>query len=219
MAQDEAGTMKLYLSSYKLGNETETLKSWLASTQKRVGYVPNAFDFTSVSSEKRAEHMEFDMSELKALALRVEVLDLCDYFGKKDGLREKMAELDMLWVSGGNTFVLRQAMRLSGFDELIDELKMRDDFVYGAYSAGCCVLSPTLKGLQIVDDPYDFPYSEIHEPIWDGLGLIDYAFLPHFDSDHPESEDISKEVTYCKGNGIPFKTVRDGEVVAVERLE
>ena len=73
-----------------------------------------------------------------------------------------------------------------------------------------------MKGLQTVDDPYDFPYEAIHEPIWEGLGLINYAFLPHYDSNHPESEDIAKEVIYCKENKIPFKTVRDGEVVLME---
>lgn len=206
--------MKLYLSSYKLGDEIETLKKWLASGAKKVGYIPNAFDFTGMPPENRVKHMDFDMNELKALGLNVEVLDLRDTFGKKDALREKLKQFDGLWVSGGNTFVLRQAMRLSGFDELVGELAEREEFVYGGYSAGCCVLSPTLKGLQTVDDPNNFPYS-LKEPIWEGLGLIDYAFLPHFDSDHPESEDINKEVAYCTENGIPFKTVRDGEVILI----
>jgi dipeptidase E len=207
--------MKLYLSSYKLGDETETLKKWLAFGDGRVGYIPDAFDFIGMPPENRVKHMDFDMNELKALGLSVEVLDLRDYFGKKEALREKLAELDGLWVSGGNTFVLRQAMRLSGFDELVGELAKRKDFVYGGYSAACCVLSPTLKGLQIVDDPNNHPYEGLKETIWEGLGLIDYAFLPHFDSDHPESEDIDKEVAYCTENGIPFKTVRDGEVILV----
>jgi dipeptidase E len=209
--------MKLYLSSYKLGEQTELLKEWLAGTQKRVGYIPNAFDFTSWSDPaNRAKHMEFDMNELKGLGFQMELLDLKDYFGKTAELKAKLAELDMLWVSGGNTFVLRQAMRLSGFDQLLGALSAREDFVYGGYSAGCCVLSPTLKGLQIVDDPNDFPYEGCKETIWEGLGLIDYAFLPHYDSDHPESADIDKEVAYCTEQGIPFKTVRDGEVIVVE---
>ena len=210
--------MKLYLSSYKLGDETETLKRWMALTQKRVGYVPNAFDFTGMPPENRVKHMDFDMNEVRALGFSVEVLDLRDYFGKKDALREKLNQLDMLWVSGGNTFVLRQAMRLSGFDELIVGLQAREDFVYGGYSAACCVLSPTLKGLQIVDDPSNHPYEGLKETIWEGLGLIGYAFLPHFDSDHPESDDIDKEVAYCTEHGLSFKTVRDGEVVLMERV-
>ncbi len=204
--------MKLYLSSYKLGEKTETLKQWLASSKKRVGYIPNALDFIGMPSENRTKHMDFDMNELKVLGFAVEVLDLRDYFGKKDALREKLAQLDMVWVSGGNTFVLRQAMKLSGFDELVGELAELEDFIYGGYSAGCCVLSPNLKGLQIVDDPNNFPYS-LKEPIWNGLGVLEYLFLPHYDSDHPESEAIDKEVIYCTDHKIPYRTVRDGEVV------
>ncbi len=205
--------MKLYLSSYKLGNETETLKKWLAPTKKRVGYIPNALDF--LEPDRFKVNTEFDMNQLNDLGFEVEILDLRDYFERIEVLRTKLLELDMLWVSGGNTFILRQAMRLSGFDELIADLQKRPNFVYGGYSAGCCVLSPTLQGLQIVDEPYVYPY-ELKETIWEGLGLIDYAFLPHFDSDHPESEAINKEVEYCKKNNLPFRTVRDGEVVIVE---
>lgn len=207
--------MRLYLSSYKLGNKTVILKQWLASSNKKVGYIPNAFDFTGMPPENRIKHMDFDINELKILGFTVEVVDLRDYFGRKDALRKKLHSLNMLWVSGGNTFVLRQAMRLSGFDELIHELQQRDDFVYGGYSAGCCVLSFTLKGLQTVDDSSNYPYEGFKETIWEGLGLLDYLFLPHFDSDHPESEDINKEVVYCTENSIPFKTVRDGEVVTL----
>ena len=210
--------MRLYLSSYKLGNETATLKKWLTQTEKRVGYIPDAFDFTGMPPENRAKHMDFDMSELTALGFDVEVLDLREYFGRTDALREKLFALDMVWVSGGNTFVLRQAMRLSGFDRLVADLCARADFVYGGYSAGCCVLSPTLKGLQTVDDPNNFPFEALHEVIWEGLGVIDYAFLPHYDSDHPESADIDREVAYCNENVIPFKTVRDGEVLLSEVL-
>ena len=186
--------MKLYLSSYKLGNETETLKKWLAPT-KREWIYSECIRF--LEPDRFKVNTEFDMNQLNDLGFEVEILDLRDYFERIEVLRTKLLELDMLWVSGGNTFILRQAMRLSGFDELIADLQKRPNFVYGGYSAGCCVLSPTLQGLQIVDEPYVYPY-ELKETIWEGLGLIDYAFLPHFDSDHPESEAINKEVEYCK---------------------
>ena len=208
--------MKFYLSSYKLGEKAETLKEWMAFGEKKVGYIPNAFDFTKMDPENRKKHMDFDIAGLKDLGFTVEVLDLRDFFGKKEELEGKLKSLDMLWVSGGNTFVLRQAMKLSGFDTLFAKLRERKDFVYGAYSAGCCVLSTTLLGLQIVDEPFEYPYPESQETIWEGLGVLDYMFLPHFDSDHPESADIDKEVEYCKMHGLPFKTVRDGEVIAFQ---
>jgi dipeptidase E len=51
--------------------------------------------------------------------------------------------------------------------------------------------------------------------LWDGLGIIDHVFLPHFDSDNPESDAIRKQLDYCKEKGIPYKTLRDGEVIIV----
>ena len=104
-------------------------------------------------------------------------------------------------------------MKLSGFDVIFNELLERDDFVYSGYSAGICVLSKSLTSLQIVDKPTDNPYDEIKETIWEGLGFLDYMILPHYDSDHPESLDIDKEIRYCIENKVLFLALRDGEVL------
>lgn len=204
--------MKLYLSSYKVGNETEKLQGLLAG--KTVGYIPNAGDFSSADPIKSKEVTDRDTASLKELGIDVEMLNLRYFFRKKDTLRKKLQELGGIWIRGGNTFVLRQAMKLSGLDELLtQELTSRNDFVYGGYSAAGCVLSPSLQCYQIVDDPMETPYEESKEVLWDGLGLIDFAFMPHFDSDHSESADINREIEYCKKHNIPFKTLRDGEVL------
>ena len=142
------------------------------------------------------------------------MLDLRDYFGKQDELRNKLEERGAIFISGGNVFVLRQAMRLSGLDKILPELQ-DTDFLYAGYSAAGCVLAPNLKAYEIVD-PLDTPYSEQKEVIWKGLGFVDWALMPHWDSDHPESADIDKEIAYCKENNIPYKAIRDGEVIVIE---
>jgi hypothetical protein len=43
--------MKFYLSSFKLGNETEKLKALLPNG--RIGFVPNALDFTAADPNRR----------------------------------------------------------------------------------------------------------------------------------------------------------------------
>lgn len=186
------------------------------SQNNKVGYVPNALDFSSANRQRKKEHIEADVSSLKAMGLDVQVIDLRNYFGKQDALQKTIDTLGGIWVSGGNTFVLRQAMKLSGLDEILYRLTERKDFVYGGYSAAGCVLSPKLDAYQIVDDATDTPYSELKEVLWDGIGLLDYVFLPHFDSDHPESSAIEKEIKYCIENQIPFKTFRDGEVLIID---
>lgn len=208
--------MKFYLSSYKLGNEVDKLQKMLCKETNMFGYIPNALDYSEASSARVREHMQADISSLTELGIHVQLLDLRDFFGKENALRNKLKSLDGVWVSGGNVFVLRQAMRLSGFDTILREILVRKDFVYGGYSAAGCVLSPSLDAYQLVDNANDTPYAESKDIIWDGLGLIDFAFLPHFDSDHPESKDIAKEVVYCTKHKIPFKAIRDGEVLILE---
>lgn len=209
------GNMKLYLSSYKLGNEVEKLKA-LVPKNNKTGYIPNALDGSKWSEEDRTDHIGSDMDDLKAIGLDVELLDLQDYFGKKEALQKKVDELGVVWVGGGNTFVLRQAMKLSGFDDILKQLVGRKDFLYGAYSAGVCVLSPSLKVYAITDDATAMPYSGIKEVVWEGIGLLDYVVEPHYASDHPESKSTDKEIKYCISNKILFKALRDGEVIIIE---
>ncbi len=204
--------MRFYLSSYKVGNKVKKLKE-LIPNGKKLGFIPNALDHADL--KKREESNERNMKELIDLGIEVEMLDLKSYFGKEEQLKKKIKALGGVWIRGGNTFVLRQAMKLSGFDKIIKSIK-RKAFLYGGYSAGICILAPSLKPLQQVDDPNVMPYKELKEVIWDGLNLLDYIILPHYKSNHPESKDIDKEVLYCKKNKIPFKTLKDGQVIIIE---
>jgi dipeptidase E len=205
--------MKYYLSSYELGNEADRLKALAA--KGKIGYIPNARDFTGADPKRKADRNTSDMNSLRELGLQVELIDLRDYFGKQHELKEKLEELGAIFISGGNVFVLRQAMKLSGLDEVLEELQDHEDFLYAGYSAAGCVLAQNLKMYEIVDK-VDAPYIEQKEVIWEGLGVVDWAFMPHWDSNHPESADIEKEIAYCKKNDISYRAIRDGEVIILE---
>ena len=207
--------MKFYLSSYKLGNKVKKLKELVPKENKRTAYIPNALDFSD-DLERRKKSEQCDIEELKELGLDVDIVDLRDYFGKKSKLERKISEFGVIWVRGGNLFVLRQAMKLSGFDELLKKLTKKNDVLYGGYSAGICVLAPSLKGVELMDDLNVRPYGKKLKIIWEGLGIIDYSIVPHYKSDHPESEDADKVVKYMEDNKIPFKKLRDGEVIIIE---
>jgi dipeptidase E len=209
--------MKLYLSSYNFGNEKDKIVGLMPKMNKKIGYIPNAMDFSGVDKKKLRQGINDHFTEFRNLGIKPQILDLRKYFEKKSELQKKLDELGGVWVRGGNTFVLRQAMKLSGFDKLIHRLKKRTDFLYGGYSAGICILAPSLESLQIVDDPTELPYKQQRKVIMEGLGILDYMILPHYKSDHPESAEINKEVAYCKRNKIPFKTLRDGEVIIIEK--
>lgn len=209
--------MKFYLSSYKLGNEEniEKFKSAFAQTNKLTACISNALDFSTDVARREESELE-NMAILAKIGLKPEQFDLRNFFGKKEELKEALKKYDLFWVRGGNTFVLRQAMSLSGFDEfLIESNKQNKPLIYSGYSAGICVLGPTLKGIATVDDPTQKPYGD-YETIWEGLNILDYLILPHYQSNHPESVYVDKEVEFCKNKNIPFKTLSDGEVIIIE---
>lgn len=202
--------MKFYLSSFGLGDEAKSLVD--LSPNKKIGYINNARDFTGADMERKAKRAQTEIAELASLGLEVEKVDLKKYFDRSGKLKEKIRSLAAVFVSGGNVFVLRQAFKLSGLDHILQSIEPESDFLYAGYSAGVCVLSPNLKAYDIVD-PLDTPYPQQSEIIWDGVGLIDFAFMPHWQSDHPESALIEKEIAYCEENKITYRALRDGEVI------
>ncbi len=209
--------MKFYLSSYKIGgtHEVEKLKK-LLPVNKRVAYIANSLDFSN-DLDRRKQSEQEDIDQLTQVGLKVENFDLRNFFNKPEKLEKDIKNYGVIWVRGGNVFVLRQAMKLSGFDNLLKKLAKEDnEILYGGYSAGVCILAPSLKGLELVDDITQHPYSEKPDLIWEGLGLIDYVIVPHFQSDHPESELVNAVVEKYKKDGTKFKALRDGEVIITE---
>lgn len=202
--------MKLYLSSYRLGDNPEKLVR-LFSENKKVAVIANAMDF--VGNLEREESVRNSITELKNIGLFPEEVDLRYYFDKQKELSKKLNDYGAVYVRGGNTFILRQAMARSGFDKWIKNKNKDPNFIYAGYSAGICVLSSTLHGLELVDDPRIIPEGYNAKIIWDGLGIVDFSFAPHYKSDHPESGNVDKEVEYFIKHKMPFKTLRDGEVI------
>jgi dipeptidase E len=205
--------MKLYLSSYHIGDEPQKLVD-LVGNNKKAAVIPNALDF-STDIDRRKASMQREIDDLKKLGLEPEEVDLRKYFGKPDELSKKLSDYGMIWVRGGNVFTLRRAYKQSGMDDWLKGQKDNKELVYAGYSAGVCVLSDTLKGLEIVDDPNIIIEGYPKETIWEGLGIIDFAFVPHYQSNHQESEAVNKTVEYYVKNGIEYKALHDGEAIVI----
>jgi dipeptidase E len=206
--------MKLYLSSYKLGDNATELEGIVSKLyNKKTAYISNALDFSD-DQARREKSEQNDIDQLSELKLEVEKVDLRGYFGKKDALEKALRNFGVIWVCGGNLFVLRQAMRLSGFDEIFKKLVSKN-ILYGGYSAGVCVLSPTLKGMDLMDDATLKPYGNSQGVIWCGLGAINYSVVPHYKSNHPESRNATKVVNFMIKNKIPFVALQDGEAIII----
>ena len=205
--------MKLYLSSYKLGDKTEELKKWIADYNNKICLIPNSRDVFP-DGERKVTGIQADVKDLEDLGFDVTVISLKDYFNRKEELSKRLEEFSAFYVIGGNTFALRQAMYLSGFDEYLKSIEDKPDYLYAGYSAGICVLAKNMHGLDVCDDPSINPYGI--ETIWEGLGYFDYIFLPHYKSNHKETKLIDDSVEYCNKNNIKYRTLRDGDVIIAD---
>jgi dipeptidase E len=205
--------MRMYLSSFRMGDHPERLVE-LLDAPGPAAVIANAID--GASDEVRREDVERELGALAELGLDAEELDLRDYFDERERLAAELLRYQLVWVRGGNTFMLRHALAASGADEILTGLVAQDALVYGGYSAGCCVLAPSLRGLELVDDPEAVTETHGVPAIWDGLGLIEYAFVPHVDSpEHPETEACSRLAEYYRAKGVAYRTLRDGEAIVV----
>jgi dipeptidase E len=103
-----------------------------------------------------------DLDDLDAAGLDVTLMDL-----REPAAVANLATYDIVWVRGGNVFVLRQVLANTGTDIVLLDLLHRNAVVYGGYSAGACVLAPDLTGLALVDDP-----AAVAEPIYGEVLLV-----------------------------------------------
>jgi dipeptidase E len=204
--------MRLYLSSFRIGEKPQDLVS-VFGYGKRVAIIANATDTNN--TEERLIKVQAESSLLQDLGFKTEEIDLRKFFLKSNELRSTLHNFDCIWVRGGNVFLLRRAFRQSGFDEILKELLNENRVAYGGYSAGVCILAPTLKGLEFVDDPYSITSEYESEVLWDGLEIIPYSIAPHYKSLHPESANIDKCIDYFEQNNMPYEALKDGEVILV----
>jgi dipeptidase E len=203
---------KLYLSSYKFGRSPETLGA-LVDANTKAAIIMNAEDV--FGPQHLPDRIEANKRALADLGIEAEDLDLRDYFNEPDKLKTELGRFGLIWAVGGNAFVLRRAMRYSGFDQIAPGRVRDGSLVYAGYSAGSVVAARTLQGIEVVDDPNEVPGGYDSEVIWDGLDLIDFSIAPHYRSEHPESPLIEDVVRVFKSKDLPYKAIHDGEAVVV----
>jgi dipeptidase E len=213
--------MRLYLSSERLGERAGALLGIISG--KRVAIIANGYDHSSAAAREIYRTEVYDpVAEFLSLGLAPQQLDLRAHFGDPESLRQRLANYDLVWVMGGNSFVLRRAMRQSGFDHVIRDLLEADAIAYGGYEAGAIVAGPNLRGMELMDDPWEVPLGYDEPLIWHGLGLTPFAIVPHYRSRHPDAAAAEKVVSYLEAKKLRHRALQDGEVIVrvgnLERL-
>lgn len=200
----------MLLSSHALGEHGSRLRD-LVGDGTRAGLIFNALD----QYDTRLRRLPLETAQLVELGLEREELNLRDHFGDQEGLRDRLDDLDLVWVLGGNAFVLARAMALSGFRAA--SMPALDDgrLTYAGYSVGACVTGPDLRGLHLMDDDAVVPEGYAADSPTEALGWVPWRIVPHWTDDG--SEPAATAAAEClRREGVPFRKLRDGESIVVE---
>ena len=176
--------------------------------------IANALD--DAPPDVRRSGVQRELAALTDLGFDAAELDLRDYFGQEQQLRCDLAGVALAWLRGGNVFMLRFALFRSAGDVVLRDLLAADALVYAGYSAGACVLSSTLRGLEVVNDAGAVMRIYGSEPVWDGLALLKEAFVPHYQSPgHPETAAIDLVAARYQAEGVGYRPLRDGQALLI----
>ncbi|MGW6694972.1 Type 1 glutamine amidotransferase-like domain-containing protein [Rhodococcus sp. NPDC054953] len=206
--------MRLFLASYRFGADPDRLLR-LTGGPGRVAVIANAAD---AWGSARDSAVVSDLVPLRRLGFEPQELDLRRFVNAPDRLRDELSGYRTVWVRGGNTFVLRAQLARSGADTVLTDLLRADALVYAGYSAGACVLAPSLRGLDLVDDPAEVAAACGVPVVWEGLGLVDHAIVPHYRSPGYPAEESARIERIADGyrrDGVKHRTLTDDEVIVV----
>lgn len=114
-----------------------------------------------------------DLEKLKSLGFQI---DICDINGISiDRFLPRFKSADILYFEGGSTQWLRKCIKNSGLEDQL--LKLLETRIWIGVSAGSCVLCPTI--CNSCQDLFD---EKITDGPIDGLGLVDFQFIPHLNN-------------------------------------
>jgi dipeptidase E len=196
--------MRLFLCSSTITRTVSELTD-LVRAGARVGVTANALD------DEDAMRRQALASETTALArngLDPFELDLRRHYEQPELLHDALTDVDMVWATGGNVFMLMDAVRRSGFDVVLRARLDDDTLAYGGCSAGACVCGPILRGFELIDDALPEGGAS-----WDGLGLIPFTILPHFKAAGPTGRAVGRLVLYYRVHRLPYRALRDGQAI------
>ncbi len=126
-------------------------------------------------------------------------------------LKQDFANVDLIFVAGGNTFYLLDQAYRSGFFHLLQS----DDWqnkIYVGSSAGSLLVCPDISVTKYIDDPTVAPNLKSTQ----GVGLVPFVVLPHwgtieFQTEYRQLFDAGYDLHF------PLVMLRDNQYLLVEK--
>ena len=199
------GRVKLLLLSLNPGAMRPFLDGVASGAPLRVGYIDDAqvayADAPWVLAERRSIE-----------ALGHELVDITARDLTAADFAAMLSAVDAVYVAGGSTFALLEALRVTGNDDILAE-RVRGGLPYIGCSAGSIIAGPDIAPASLMDDPRDGPALTD----FGGLGLIGRTVIPHADgllAPYPPS--LIEETIATYGESHDLLPVRDDQALRVD---
>lgn len=101
-------------------------------------------------------------------------------------VEKKINDADIIYIGGGNTVKLVSTLKETGMDEMIKKAGDKGCVLAGISAGAITYLKYGLSDIEIMEGVSN-NYVKV-----DGLGFLDYMFVPHFSSDPKKKEDLEK---------------------------
>lgn len=193
--------MKLLLTSSGLSKRAigEKLQQMVSKPPSdcKVGFIPTAANVEPYNKD----WMIAQFGQLQRYGFYQ--IDIVDIAANGVDWRDRLADVDVLWLSGGNTFYLLDQVRRTGFDEWLKQYGQ--DKVYVGGSASSILVTPTIAIAEEIDD------NVVELEDLRGLGLVNFEINVHCDA-----EGLRATEEYAKYAKYAVYALDDLSAIAVE---
>ena len=196
--------MKNMILTSSLYESIELVKKFLDKNteSKKILFIPTA---TNIDEYKKYIHLT--QKAFEDFGYEVENFDVSIF--SEEIAKEKLSEVKIIFISGGNTFYLLQELKRKNLIPYLKE-RIENGLLYIGESAGSVIAAPDIEYASIVDDKT--LATELDD--YTGLNLVDFYIVPHFEEE-PFVESSRNTVELYKDK-LDLKLINNKEAILVE---
>ena len=197
--QSQAKTILLTSTGMQMKNEIVKL------LQKPAYDITVAFIITAAKPQQNLDYVKKDYDIMREMGFNVAEVDI---EGKTESqVRELIKLKDIIYVEGGNTYYLLQAMRKCNFEKIMRKL-LKEGKVYLGVSAGSVVAGKTIKTSSWNAEKERFGVKNLK-----GLNLVNFDIFVNY---KPEDAEIIKKKLPFKWQRKKLKIITDEQAILVQ---
>ena len=169
---------------------------------KSVAYIP-----TASLAEEPGGWAALEKQNLEQMGLVVDEVEVST--APYADIQRALQKNDLIYIAGGNTFFLLQALKQSGADRLIRE-EVHKGKPYIGESAGAIAAAPDIAYSSAMDDPGKAPGLQDYT----GLHLTEWYPVPH--RGNPEYGAAVEQIVAAYASTLDLKVIDDHQALFVE---